>query len=119
MSPDCSRFVSLRALGLSLEEIQDCLDHNSLLDVMERHLGRLREQLTQQERLYRRLDGVAQLLRRGEEVTLEALLRSIEETTMHEKYFTKEQARRDQGPRRGVRQARARRGQPRLAAANQ
>jgi DNA-binding transcriptional MerR regulator len=87
------QIVSLRALGLSLEEIQDCLDQRgqSLLQVMERHLERIRETLSQQQRLYQQLDGIAEVLRRGEEVSLEQLVQSVEETNMYEKYFSKEQ----------------------------
>src|SRR5438270_8837089 len=45
--------VSLRQLGLSLEQVRDCLDRQGLspLEVIRRHVARLREQIGLQEEL--------------------------------------------------------------------
>src|SRR5689334_2659968 len=56
---------SLRQLGLSLEEVRDCLERGdfSPLDLIERHLARLREQMELQRRLCERLEAIAAPLR--------------------------------------------------------
>lgn len=85
--------VSLRQLGLSLDEIRDCLDRpgHSPLEVIEHHLGRLRQQIESQRRLCERLDAIAARLRTAEEVSADEFLRAIEETVMTETYFTPQQ----------------------------
>jgi DNA-binding transcriptional MerR regulator len=85
--------VSLRQLGLSLEEVRDCLDRPgfSPMEVIDLHLARLREQIDSQRRLCARLEAIATRLRAAEEVSADELLRTIEEITTMEKYFTPEQ----------------------------
>src|SRR5262245_52888790 len=85
--------ISLRQLGLSLEEIRDCLDRPgfSPLEVIELHLARLREQIESQRRLCARLEAIADRLRTAGEVSADEFLRTIEEMTMIETYFTPEQ----------------------------
>jgi DNA-binding transcriptional MerR regulator len=85
--------VSLRQLGLSLEEIRDCLDRPgfSPLEVIDLHLARLREQIESQRRLCQRLEAIAARLRTAGEVSADEFLRAIEGMTMIEKYFTPEQ----------------------------
>jgi DNA-binding transcriptional MerR regulator len=87
------QIVSLRQLGLSLEEIRDCLDRPgfSPLEVIDLHLGRLREQIESQQRLCRRFEAIAARLRAAGEVSADDFLRAIEETVMIENYFTPEQ----------------------------
>jgi DNA-binding transcriptional MerR regulator len=87
------QIVSLRELGLSLEEIRDCLGRAdfSPLRVIELHLARLREQLALQQRLCQRLETIATALRAAEEVSVEEFLQTIEVTNMIENYYTPEQ----------------------------
>lgn len=84
---------SLRQLGLSLEEIRDCLKNAefSPLSLIESHLTRLREQIELQRRLCDRLEKLAAHLRAAEEVSAEELLQTIEDMNMLEKYYTPEQ----------------------------
>jgi DNA-binding transcriptional MerR regulator len=90
--------LSLRALGLSLREIGRMLSRRDTvaLDVIERHVARVRGELAERARLLRRLEDVAARLRAGEKPTAEQLLRAIEESVMIDrptlsKYFTPEQ----------------------------
>jgi DNA-binding transcriptional MerR regulator len=87
------RIMSLRQLGLRLEEIQGVIEDRgaSPLDLIERHLAHVREQIAVQQKLCARLEGIAESLRRGEEVTVDHLLNTIEVMTMFEKYYTPEQ----------------------------
>ena len=84
---------SLRQLGLSLDEVRDCLERAdfSPLALIERHLTRLREQMELQQRLCDRLEVIAASLRAAEMVSVEDLLQLIEDMTMIEKYYTPEQ----------------------------
>src|SRR6266567_1126132 len=52
--------LSLRQLGFSLEEVRDCLDREgfSPLEVIRLHVARLREQITMQQGLCERLEGL-------------------------------------------------------------
>jgi DNA-binding transcriptional MerR regulator len=84
---------SLRQLGFSLEEVRACLGRAdfSPQHVLRLHLARLREQIEVQQRLCRRLEGIAARFGSAEEVSAEEFLRAIEEMTMLEKYYTPEQ----------------------------
>ena len=85
--------VSLRRLGFSLEEIRACLDRSdySLVQVIELHLARLKQQIDLQQQLYRRLETIAGRLHAAEEVSVETFMQTIEVITMFEKYYTQEQ----------------------------
>jgi MerR family transcriptional regulator, thiopeptide resistance regulator len=85
--------LSLRQLGFSLEEARDCLNRPgfSPLEVIGLHLARLREQIELQRKLCERLEAVAAHLRAAGEVSADEFLRTIEEMTMMETYFTPEQ----------------------------
>ncbi len=84
---------SLRQLGLSLEEVRDCLERGerSPLAVIEGHLDRLREQIALEHQLHDRLEAIALRLRRAEEPTVTELMASIEVMSRMEKYYTPEQ----------------------------
>jgi DNA-binding transcriptional MerR regulator len=90
--------LSLRALGLSLDEVRSVLARRDVtpLEVIERHVTRVRVELEDRTRLLARLESVAARLRNREKPTAELLLRAIEETAMIdrptlEKYFAPEQ----------------------------
>jgi DNA-binding transcriptional MerR regulator len=84
---------SLRALGLTLDEVRECLrsPRFSPLRVIEDHLARAREQLALQQQLVARLEGMARMLRRGEEVKTEEFLKTIEVMTMWKDKLTPDQ----------------------------
>jgi len=87
------QIVSLRQLGLSLEQIRDCLDRGSCTpaEIVEQHLARLREQIELQQQLSRQLEGVAKALRANGTASVDDLIRAIEGVKMIEKYYTPEQ----------------------------
>lgn len=84
---------SLRQLGFSLEEIRECLDGQryTLERVVDLHVAVLDEQIEQQKRLRNRLEMLAGYLRSSEPVSVEDLIKTIEVTTMTDKYYTTEQ----------------------------
>jgi DNA-binding transcriptional MerR regulator len=87
------QIVSLRQLGLSLEEVRACLDRSDFapVEVIDLHLARLRKQIESQRRLCERLEAIALRLHAAEEVSADEFLRTIEEITTMEKHFTAEQ----------------------------
>jgi DNA-binding transcriptional MerR regulator len=87
------QIMSLRQLGFSLEEIRNCLDRSDFepLEVIGRHLRRLREQIALQQNLCKRLEGIAARFEMAEEVSVDQFLQTIEAIMMTEKYFTPEQ----------------------------
>lgn len=87
------QIVSLRQLGLSLEEIRSCLDDPaySLKRVVEIHVAAVRAEIEQQERLCGLLDALLEKLAGGEELSVDELTRTIEETITMEGYYTPEQ----------------------------
>lgn len=86
------QIVSLRQLGLSIEEIRDCLGRPdySLEKVLELHLARLTDQVERGRTLRDRLERILMQLRSAGEVTVDEFLETIEATTMN-KYYTPQQ----------------------------
>lgn len=84
---------SLRALGLSLEDIGRQLagEGSSLPDVLERHLDQARADLQKQQQLVQRLEAMVSLLRRGEDVSAEQFLSTLEVMSMFDKLYTPEE----------------------------
>lgn len=87
------QIASLRQLGFSLDDIRDCLDRPeyALDHVLEMHISGLEESIEAQRRLRRRLGELAERLRSAEVISVDELLRTIEETTMFEDYYSTEQ----------------------------
>lgn len=88
------QIVSLRQLGLSLDEIREALDRpgQTLESVLELQVRRLRERIAHEETLCQRLEEMLARLRRDErDVGLGELARSVGETLRMERYFTAEQ----------------------------
>jgi len=85
--------VSLKALGLSLQEIHRCLDGQtlSLADALTGQLNRLRETIARQHQLLSRLEQLSQRLAVGEAIDADTFLSSIEASTIMEKYLSNEQ----------------------------
>jgi DNA-binding transcriptional MerR regulator len=67
--------LSLRQLGLSLEEVRDCLDQPgfALLEVVRLHIARLREQIELQRKLCERLETLAEHFHTAREVACGAV----------------------------------------------
>ena len=87
------RITSLRALGMSLQQIGELLARNSpsLEEVLTRHRNQIRDQRNRLEGLQKRLDHFLSRLANGTNVTDEELLETMEQMTMIEKHFTPEQ----------------------------
>jgi DNA-binding transcriptional MerR regulator len=87
------RIKSLRQLGFSLEQVRACLDQPAFvpLELLEMHVARLKEQIALQQRLCARLEAAADRLRSAEEVSVEEMIRMIEDMTMVENLYTPEQ----------------------------
>lgn len=83
---------SLRQLGLSLEQIRDCLDDpsRSLEKTLAAHRATLDRQLDAMRRLRDRLALLERRAGRGE-VEIDDLLKTLKETILVERYFTEEQ----------------------------
>jgi DNA-binding transcriptional MerR regulator len=84
---------SLRHLGFSLEEIRECLSRPDFSPqrLVELHLRRLREQIELEQRLYKRLEALAESLRAAGEVSAEEFIQAIEAISLFEKYFRPQQ----------------------------
>ncbi len=78
------RIVALRELGLPLKAIGGVLDGGDPRSVMEQHLAHVESELRRHRRLRDRLKG----LLAGDSTELVQL---IQETVMHEQYYTEEQ----------------------------
>ncbi|MBI4779798.1 MAG: MerR family transcriptional regulator [Oscillatoriophycideae cyanobacterium NC_groundwater_1537_Pr4_S-0.65um_50_18] len=87
------QIVSLRQIGLSLEEIRECLEQQSFSfdRVIQLHTARLREQIELSQKLLNRLEAIAQAVSSMQTVSVEALIQTIEAMNMLEKYYTSEQ----------------------------
>jgi len=87
------QIVSLRQLGLSLDEIQALLDGQqpSVLNVIELQIDRVRQQIRFQQQLQSQLEVIAARLRRNGTAPVEDLLHTMEMMKMGEKYYTDEQ----------------------------
>jgi MerR family transcriptional regulator, thiopeptide resistance regulator len=87
------KIVSLRQLGLTLDQITEWLSRPrvSAAHVLDLHIRSIREQISAQQSLCSRLEGIAHALRTREKVSMEEFLNSIEAIQMYEKYYTPEE----------------------------
>jgi len=87
------QITSLRHMGFALGEIRDCLDRPdvSVQQVIELHLGRLKEQVALQRDLCRRLEAMAARLSAATEVSVEEFIQAMEVMGKMEQYYTPEQ----------------------------
>jgi len=87
------QILSLRQLGLSLDEIRDLLARPDVspLSIVRMHITRLQEQMEHTRTLVGRLEAIASRLAASERVSADEMLKTIEEMNMFEKYYTKEQ----------------------------
>jgi DNA-binding transcriptional MerR regulator len=86
------RIVALRQLGLSLDEVRDCLDRPeySLEHVLALRTERLRQEIAGKQELLERLERLSAHIR-ANEATADELILTIEAMNMFEKYYTPEQ----------------------------
>jgi len=87
------QILSLRQLGLSLDEVRESLarPESTLQQVLGLHIAKLRERIDLQQRLCRRLETVVERLRTAETVSVDDFIQTLEAMTMFEKHFTPEQ----------------------------
>jgi DNA-binding transcriptional MerR regulator len=87
------QILSLRQLGLSLDDVRESLarPESTLQQVLGLHIAKLRERIDLQQRLCRRLETVAERLRTAETVSVDDFIQTLEAMTMFEKHFTPEQ----------------------------
>lgn len=87
------RIVSLRHMGLPLDDIRACLDRPgfSLERTIELQIDRIDEELDQARRLKRRLEWLRARLRSEAEVSVDDLMQTMEDMMEYEKYYTGEQ----------------------------
>lgn len=93
---DVARLTTIRALqatGFSLDEIRSFLGspRASVGQALQIVVDRAREALAEQTRLCRRLERVTRLLGNDAEASFDDLITAIEEITVFEKYYTREQ----------------------------
>lgn len=87
------QIVSLRDLGLSLDEIAGALEGGALTlaKTLALHRARLQDRTARIQQVVHRLDSIIDTLSSREHVALDDLLDAIQEITMFDKYFTPEQ----------------------------
>src|SRR5688572_14069251 len=87
------KIVSLRQLGLTLDQIGEWLSRPRLsaVHVLDLQINKLREQIGAQEALCSRLEAIASSLRAREQVSMDEFLNTIEAIQMYEKYYTPEE----------------------------
>jgi MerR family transcriptional regulator, thiopeptide resistance regulator len=86
------RLLALKEVGLPLEEIGPLLNgEDGTKDTVQRHLGRVEQQLGALERLRLRLTRLLAALEDGDEESTRHLLDAMEAMKMFEKYYTPEQ----------------------------
>lgn len=91
------RIRSLRELGFTLEEIQECLDSPdfALPRVIQLHIAHLRKQIDLQQTLCKRLETIESRLSSADDISVEDLIQTIEVMSMVEnlagKFYTPEQ----------------------------
>jgi DNA-binding transcriptional MerR regulator len=84
------QIVSLRQIGLSLDEILETLSRpdTNAKRILATHIARLKERIAAEQDLCRRLESIQPRL---ESAGIDEIITCIEVTTMFEKYYTPEQ----------------------------
>lgn len=91
------QILSMKSLGFSLEQTKTALDSAdsqwSPLQVLQAHMQQVKEQLSLQQELLKRLEAVARILSMAEnlEVSAEQFIAAIGGIAMFDKYYSKEQ----------------------------
>jgi DNA-binding transcriptional MerR regulator len=84
------QIVSLRQIGLSLDEIREALSRpdSNAKRILAMHIARLKERIAAEQELCRHLESIQPRL---ESAGIDEIITCIEVTTMFEKYYTPEQ----------------------------
>lgn len=84
---------SLRLMGLSLDEVRRLLDNEAMSPrhLIDLHLARLHEVITHERRLVRHLRSLAADIDANKVASVEDLCRIIQEMTIMEQFFTRDQ----------------------------
>ena len=83
------QIVSLRQMGLSLDQIRGALNRpQQRAQIIRSHIEHLKKQIAAQQDLCRRLEMITA---KGELASIDEIIETIEVMTMFEKYYTKEQ----------------------------
>lgn len=87
------QIASLRHLGLSLEEVRECLDDPamSLEHALELQIRRIDEEIEQRRRLRDLVQDLRRRLSSNGAVTVDDLARTIEGTVNYERYYSPDQ----------------------------
>jgi DNA-binding transcriptional MerR regulator len=86
------KILTLRQLGLTLEQIAEALrDGSGLLDLLERQLEDVQQRRDELEALQDHLSGLITTLRAGKRASTDNLFSLMERMNMIEKHYTKEQ----------------------------
>jgi DNA-binding transcriptional MerR regulator len=90
------QIVSLRQVGFSLKQIKRCLKDPEFgaAEALRLQLERVRQQICEQQKLCARLETLANTMKSKKKISNEDLIQIIQDTIMHEKYFTPEQSER-------------------------
>lgn len=87
------RILSLRGLGFSLEDIQQCLDQPEyeLAPLIDLHIARLESEMALQQRIHQKLTMLRRRLRDEGSIPVTQFLETMEAITMLDNYLTPEQ----------------------------
>ncbi len=87
------RIRSLQMLGFGLEKIREFLDDPDLspVQVLDMHIDGLRKEAAEVERLRARLERLRSHLNKAGDIPVGEFLEAIEEISMFEKYYNKQQ----------------------------
>ncbi|MEM9493866.1 MAG: MerR family transcriptional regulator, partial [Myxococcota bacterium] len=87
------QILSLRQIGLSLDQIRELLDRRetSPRDIIRRHLDHLRDEISEKQALCDQLQRLADHLDRYQPIEPDDLIETVRYINMFEKYYDKEQ----------------------------
>ncbi|MGD9590907.1 MAG: MerR family transcriptional regulator [Candidatus Berkiella sp.] len=85
--------LALSQLGLSLAQIKECLDANTLSfhDIAQKQMKALEEKMASLSQLHHRLQAMSSMYSEQDAIPVEELIKTIEVMIMYEKYYTPEQ----------------------------
>lgn len=87
------QIVSLKQIGLSLEEIRDCLQQGekTFFEIVQLHQARVREEIRLSQKILEKLEYIQEATQSRANVSISDLLKIIKVIEMLEKYYTPEQ----------------------------
>ena len=87
------RILSLKQLGLSLDEIRTCLEDPGFSpgEMIRKQLRQLEEEMAMQKQLRRQLEMLAEYIQRSEKISVDDLIKTIRIMKTQHEYFTPDQ----------------------------